>query len=67
VKLAEQFQSEILLQREEASANGKSIIALVTLAAPKGTPVRVVAVGPDAKEAADALVQLIEDCFGEDV
>ena len=66
VKLAETFESEITLERGDESANGKSIIALVTLAAPKGTPVSVVAEGTDAKDAAETLAKLIENRFGED-
>ncbi len=46
-------------------ADGKSIIALVTLAASRGTPVRVVAEGPDADEAVAAVSSLIEAGFGE--
>jgi phosphocarrier protein len=65
VKLAERFQSDIALERDGQSANGKSIIALVTLAATKGTSVRVSASGPDAQAAVDALCALIQDRFGE--
>jgi phosphocarrier protein len=65
VKLAERFQSDVTLERIGAAANGKSIIALVTLAAGKGTPVTVVAEGPDAHEAVKALSALIQDRFGE--
>ena len=65
VKLAEGYTSDVALERDGASANGKSIIALVTLAAAKGTTVRVVADGPDAKDAVEALVALVEDRFGE--
>jgi phosphocarrier protein HPr len=64
-KTADRFQSEVTLVRGDQAANGKSIIALVTLAAPKGTMVRVVADGPDADEALEALVELVEDRFGE--
>ncbi len=32
-KLAERYQSEVTLERDELAANGKSVIALVTLAA----------------------------------
>jgi phosphocarrier protein HPr len=64
-KLAEGFQSEIWMLRDDLSANGKSIISLVTLAAPKGTRVRVVAEGEDADAAVDALSGLIERKFGE--
>jgi phosphocarrier protein len=48
------------------SANGKSVIALVTLAAAKGSRVRVVAEGDDAEAAVGALVDLIANRFGEE-
>ena len=67
VKVAERYESEVLLERDGAKANGKSIIALVTLAAAQGTQVRVIAEGPDAEEAVEALVALIDDRFGEGV
>ena len=66
VNVADRFQSDVLLARGEESANGKSIIALVTLAAPKGTPVRIIAEGVDADDAVGALVDLVEGRFGED-
>lgn len=66
VKLAERFQSDVTLERDGQSANGKSIIALVTLAATKGTPVRVAASGSDAQAAVEALCALIQDRFGEE-
>ena len=65
VKVAERFKSDITLEREGTRANGKSIIALVTLAAPLGTRVRVSADGPDAEEAVAALAALIANKFGE--
>ena len=65
VKVAERFKSEVSLERDGVKANGKSIIALVTLAASLGTKVTIVADGPDASEAVGALVALVEDRFGE--
>ena len=65
VKVAERFKSDITLERDGTRANGKSIIALVTLAAPLGTNVRVSADGPDAEEAIAALAALIANKFGE--
>jgi phosphocarrier protein HPr len=65
VKVAERFKSDVALERDGTRANGKSIIALVTLAAPAGTSVRVSADGVDADEAVAALAQLIRDRFGE--
>ena len=66
VKVAERFSSDVMVCRGDVSANGKSIIELVTLAAPKGTHIRVVVEGDDAEETIEALVALIEDRFGED-
>ncbi len=65
VKVAERFKSEVALERDGVRANGKSIIALVTLAASLGTQIKIVADGPDASEAVGALVALVEDRFGE--
>ena len=65
-KLAERFDSEVTLERGSMSANGKSVIALVTLAAAKGARVRIVAEGDDAEQAVAALVELVEDRFGEE-
>lgn len=65
VKVAEGFKSEVTLYRDGISANGKSIIALVTLAAAKGTSLRIVAEGPDAEKAVSALEALVAEGFGE--
>ena len=65
VKVAEGFKSEVSLVRDGLSANGKSIIAIVTLAAPMGTRIRIVVEGPDADDALQALHALVADGFGE--
>ena len=65
VKVAERFKSDVSLEREGTRANGKSIIALVTLAASLGTSVKIVAEGPDAESAVAALARLVDDRFGE--
>ncbi len=65
VKVAEGFKSDVTLYRDGMSANGKSIIALVTLAAAKGTRIRIIAEGPDAQEAASAVEALVTNGFGE--
>ncbi len=66
VKVAERFSSDVSVSRGDISANGKSIIALVTLAAPVGTKIHIVVEGDDAEQAIEALVELVEDRFGED-
>ena len=64
-KRAESFESEVSLVRDSVSANGKSIISLVTLAATQGTRLRIVADGSDAEAAVAALATLVRDKFGE--
>lgn len=65
-KVAERFEADVTLSRDEHSANGKSIIAIVTLAAAKGSKVKIVTDGEDSVEALEALVRLVDDLFGED-
>lgn len=46
-------------------ADGRSVLGLVTLAAPGGAPLRLTATGPDAAAALDAVAAMIEEGFGE--
>ncbi len=66
VKLANNFESEILIKREELEVNGKSIMGIMMLAAAKGTALIIQADGPDEVEALQRLRALVNDKFGED-
>ncbi|QDT01406.1 Phosphocarrier protein HPr [Adhaeretor mobilis] len=65
-RLAEQFESEITISHETFSVDAKSIIHVMTLAAREGVKLTLSARGPDAQEAVDALVQLVESDFVDD-
>ena len=65
-KLAESFSADVQLRKDGVSANGKSVIALVTLNAPLGTRLTIVTEGADAEQAAAELKALVDDRFGED-
>ena len=65
VKMANKFQAEITVTKDDDSVNGKSIMGLMTLAAAKGTRLVIETNGADAKGAADAIQSLIEGKFGE--
>jgi phosphotransferase system HPr (HPr) family protein len=67
VKLAGTFRSKIVLKRVDNgySADAKSILNLLTLAASDGTELTVTADGPDESEAFEAVVNLIANRFGE--
>ncbi|HCU25042.1 MAG TPA: HPr family phosphocarrier protein [Deltaproteobacteria bacterium] len=66
VKTANRFSSEIKLHKERLSANGKSIMGVLTLAAALGSTIKVTCEGEDAKEALEAIEQLIEMKFNEE-
>ncbi len=67
VDLASQFDSEITVSNDKTKIDGKSIMQISMLAATKGTKLKIEAQGSDAREAIDALQQLIEvEMFDED-
>jgi phosphocarrier protein HPr len=65
VSLATGFKSEIWLKRDTQQVNGKSIMGIMMLAAPKGTEIELCAKGPDADKALTVLSELVNDYFGE--
>jgi phosphotransferase system HPr (HPr) family protein len=61
VRVASKFKSSLTLQRLDGNAeeaDAKSILSILTLAASRGTMLRVVATGVDELEALDAIVGL---------
>ena len=66
VKVAAQFASEITVFNGDKWANGKSILGLASLAAARGSEIRIQVEGPDEGEARIALEKLIDDKFNED-
>ena len=65
VECANCFECEIVLRSESRRVDGKSILALLTLAAGPGMEVTVETKGEDEDAALRALVELIETGFGE--
>ena len=66
VQVAGRYSSEIMLKKEDVEVNGKSIMGILLLAAPKGTAISVTIDGDDEAEAMEAVADLIEAGFGED-
>ena len=66
VRLANQYTSEIKLVKEGMEVNGKSIMGVLMLAAPKDTRIVVRAIGADADAALVAIGDLIDNKFGEE-
>ena len=67
VGVAGRFPCQVRLGRTpESLVDGKSIMAVMMLAAGKGTAVTVHTEGDDAVAALEAVAELINDRFGED-
>ena len=66
VRLANGFASEIHIVKDGVEVNGKSIMGVLMLAAPKDARILIRAVGPDAEEAMAAFEDLIAGKFGEE-
>jgi phosphocarrier protein HPr len=66
VRLANGFASEIYVVKDGTEVNGKSIMGVLMLAAPKDTKILIRAIGPDAEEAVAAIGELIARKFGEE-
>jgi phosphocarrier protein HPr len=65
VQTASKFPCQIVVSKAGNEVNGKSILALLTLMAPKGTTLTIKAQGERCSEAIAALAALITDKFGE--
>ena len=69
VRRASQFDSSVEILREDTgeTADGKSILSVLLLAAARGTSLIIKTEGDDEQRAVSALVELIEQKFGEEL
>lgn len=65
VKVANQFESDFYLEKDQMRINGKSIMGIITLGAAYKSRLIISTDGPDAEEAADAIEQLFLNRFEE--
>ncbi|NQW08449.1 MAG: HPr family phosphocarrier protein [Alphaproteobacteria bacterium] len=63
---AGKFECDILVTKDGQTVPGRSIMGLMMLAAAPGCSIEVVADGPDAGDALDALAALVDAKFHED-
>ena len=66
VKVTSRFRCEVEISRLRFTVNGKSILGLMTLAASRGSQIKVKCSGEDADEALAAIGACIEGRFGEE-
>ncbi|HEX8288483.1 MAG TPA: HPr family phosphocarrier protein [Pyrinomonadaceae bacterium] len=67
VKTASKFKSQITVIREDnfVVADAKSILSVLTLAAAKGTEIKLEVSGEDEQSALQTIVELFANGFGE--
>ena len=66
VQVANQFDSQIFLEKDGSRINAKSIMGIITLGAAYRTMLTVRADGADEQGAVDAIVHLFESRFEEE-
>ncbi|MEX2526081.1 MAG: HPr family phosphocarrier protein [Gemmatimonadota bacterium] len=66
VRLAQNFHSEIRLEKDGLEVNGKSIMGVLMLAAEQGSRLTIRGEGEDAPHAVAALAELVRAGFEEE-
>ncbi len=66
VHVAEKFDADVTVTKDGVSVNGGSIMALLTFGAAQGSTILIETKGPEAEEALEALIGLVEAGFHED-
>ena len=65
VRLASEFNSHVELQTSHKTANGKSIMSVMMLAAGQGVELSLIITGSDEQEVYNAIETLIQQRFDE--
>ena len=65
VQTANKFSAQVSLSKDGQTADARSIMGLLTLAAARGSKVQVEANGDDAERAVRAIERLIDSRFNE--
>ncbi len=66
VQTASKFKSKVEIAAKGKKVDAKSILMIMSMGLVKGTEITISADGPDADEAVNTLVKLVDDKFGEE-
>ncbi len=66
VQLATKRKSDVFVEKDGQEVNGKSIMGVLMLVASKGSIITIRAVGADAEDTVNELVELVSSGFGEE-
>ena len=67
VKTAGRFEADVSIEKDGLEVDGKSILGVLSLAAAKGTDIKIITKGEGAEQAMTEIDELIESGFGEGV
>lgn len=67
VRAAVEFDCDVWVESPADRVNAKSIMGVMTLAASGGTKITVSASGVEESQAVDALIEVIQSGFGEEM
>lgn len=65
IQKANEYKSTVWVERDERRVNSKSLLGVLSLGIVGGTEIRVIADGPDEKEAVEVLTKMIEAGFSD--
>lgn len=66
VRIAELYESEVVVEKNDMRVSARSIMGLMMLAAGKGDTIRICGVGSDAAPAVEALASFVQRKFDEE-
>ncbi len=66
VQKANEYDSQIFLEKNSEKINGKSIMGIITLGATFDSEINIIAEGNDEEEAVQAIATLFENKFQEE-
>jgi phosphocarrier protein HPr len=65
VQTVNRFSAQVSISKDGQTADGRSIMGVLTLAATQGSKIQVEAVGADAEQAVKAIEKLVDKRFNE--
>ncbi len=65
IQKANEYKSTVWVERDERRVNSKSLLGVLSLGIVGGVEIRVIADGPDEKEAVEVLIKMIEAGFSD--
>ncbi|MDR1674625.1 MAG: HPr family phosphocarrier protein [Oscillospiraceae bacterium] len=66
IQEANKFKSAIWVEKEDRRVNAKSLLGVLSLGILGGTPIKILADGPDEQAAVEALYDLVDSSFQDE-